>query len=85
MLDMKDMCPRCCAWHGVPPLEHLTKGGPCPHDPAALCAVCGGAVGALSTDGSSVCAKCASNGLWPFRPLKEPDVLTIFIEEVDRD
>ncbi len=57
-LDYKDMCPKCHAWHGVSPLEHLKPGEDCGHNPNALCMLCGKPVGPLSMGGPRICSWC---------------------------
>ena len=46
MSDLKeeDQCPNCRAWHGVSPLQHLSPGEPCAHDPVRPCVLCGHSV-----------------------------------------
>lgn len=51
-------CSICKAYHGLPPLEHLKPGCPCPFDPERLCRLCGNAVKALSMAGPDICPAC---------------------------
>lgn len=57
-LEEKDRCPDCRAWHGIPPLEHLSPSKPCSHDPTRPCVICRQPVGALSVGGYNVCGWC---------------------------
>lgn len=43
----KDLCPNCLAWHGVPPLQHLSPNQLCGHIPTLPCVLCGQPVGGV--------------------------------------
>lgn len=57
-LKEEDRCPKCLAWHGVPPLEHLQSGVPCGHNLNRACDLCEEPVGGLSMGGSNICSRC---------------------------
>ncbi len=61
-LDPSKRCPKCRAWHGIHPLEHVKPGEDCGHDPEKPCKLCGHPVGSLSASGSSICCKCDCGG-----------------------
>ena len=56
-------CPKCKAYHGVSPLEHLKPEDDCGFDPDRPCKFCGRPVYALSTGGPEVCPVCEACGI----------------------
>lgn len=57
---MSNPCPKCKAYHGVFPLEHIAENEDCGFDPNRPCKTCGHKVSALSMGGPDVCPWCDS-------------------------
>lgn len=62
MLDERDMCPKCKAFHGIKPLGHLRVGEDCGFDSDRPCRLCNRPVYALSTGGPDICPVCEAYG-----------------------
>lgn len=53
------LCPRCKAYHSLPPLEHLKPGQECDFDPQAPCRLCGLPLEARSIE-EGLCPFCCA-------------------------
>lgn len=83
---LPEKCPNCLAYHGIPPLAHLTPGVPCKHNPDRECDICGGPVGGLSMGGSRICAQCDMHG-WPghLPPLHKKNPLDRIVDALNAE